>query len=200
MLVRHGYGVLVYDQRGWGASEGDPNAFGWRGATDVAAAVDFVSSRPDVDPGRVGGIGLSVGGEMMITAAAESERLAAVVAEGAGERSIREFAEAASGADWPAMPTYAALTSAVAVFSNGGPPPNLAGLTAKIAPRPLMLIYGERGQDFERMLNPIYAANAAGAAVLWEVPGSGHVGGMDARPREYERRVVGFFDRALLAP
>src|SRR5256885_12609109 len=33
---------------------------------------------------------------------------------------------------------------------------------------------------------------------IWEVPGSGHVGGINARPKEYERRVVGFFDRALL--
>jgi hypothetical protein len=30
------------------------------------------------------------------------------------------------------------------------------------------------------------------------VPGSGHVGGIDARPTEYERRVSGFFDDALL--
>jgi len=30
------------------------------------------------------------------------------------------------------------------------------------------------------------------------VPGSGHTGGINARPKEYERRVIGFFDRALL--
>jgi hypothetical protein len=35
---------------------------------------------------------------------------------------------------------------------------------------------------------------------IWKVPGSGHTGGLDARPAEYERRVIGFFDRALLAP
>jgi hypothetical protein len=29
MLIRHGYGVLLFDRRGEGASEGDPNAFGW---------------------------------------------------------------------------------------------------------------------------------------------------------------------------
>jgi hypothetical protein len=32
------------------------------------------------------------------------------------------------------------------------------------------------------------------------VPGSGHVGGINARPKEYERRVIGFFNRALLGP
>jgi hypothetical protein len=35
--------------------------------------------------------------------------------------------------------------------------------------------------------------------MLWEVPGARHTGGLDAQPQEYERRVVGFFDAALLA-
>ena len=32
MLVRHGYGVLLFDRRGEGASEGDPNMWGWGGS------------------------------------------------------------------------------------------------------------------------------------------------------------------------
>ena len=31
----------------------------------------------------------------------------------------------------------------------------------------------------------------------WVIPEAEHTGGIDARPREYERRVVGFFDQAL---
>ena len=31
MLARHGYGVLLFDRRGEGRSDGDPNAFGWGG-------------------------------------------------------------------------------------------------------------------------------------------------------------------------
>ena len=37
MLVRHGYGVLLFDRRGEGESEGDPNLFGWQGERDVHA-------------------------------------------------------------------------------------------------------------------------------------------------------------------
>jgi hypothetical protein len=33
---------------------------------------------------------------------------------------------------------------------------------------------------------------------LWEITGAGHTGGISAAPAEYERRVMGFFDRALL--
>jgi hypothetical protein len=33
---------------------------------------------------------------------------------------------------------------------------------------------------------------------LWGVPEAGHIAGITAQPREYERRVTAFFDRALL--
>ncbi len=39
MLIRHGYGVLLFDRRGESASEGDPNMFGWAGDRDLHAAV-----------------------------------------------------------------------------------------------------------------------------------------------------------------
>src|SRR4029077_14633404 len=75
LLARHGYGVLVFDRRGEGESEGDPQAgreqvesevaptaCGWQGVRDIPAAFAFLKRQPDVDPGRIGGIGLSVGG------------------------------------------------------------------------------------------------------------------------------------------
>jgi hypothetical protein len=33
---------------------------------------------------------------------------------------------------------------------------------------------------------------------VWKIAEAGHVGGLAARPREYEQRVVGFLDAALL--
>jgi hypothetical protein len=42
-----------------------------------------------------------------------------------------------------------------------------------------------------------YHAAAHEPKELWEIPESGHTGGIEARPAEYERRVVGFFDRGL---
>ena len=64
MLARHGYGVLIFDRRGEGESDGDPNPYAWNdGERDLLAAIDFLKRRPDVEPDRIGGIGLSVGGE-----------------------------------------------------------------------------------------------------------------------------------------
>ena len=57
MLARNGYGVLLYDRRGEGASEGDPNGWGWDFDKDILAGIDFLKDRPDVDPHRIGGLG-----------------------------------------------------------------------------------------------------------------------------------------------
>jgi dienelactone hydrolase len=198
MLARHGYGVLLFDRRGEGQSEGDPNAWGWVGYRDVNAAVRFLQRRPDVQRERIGGIGLSVGGEMMLEAAARSPGLKAVVSEGAGERSIREMLDITRSDKWLSITSYAALTAGIAVFSNHTPPPSLKDLVGRIAPTPVFFIYGEHGQDGERNLNPTYYAAAREPKALWEVRGSGHVGGITAQPREYERRIVAFFDQALV--
>ena len=199
LLARHGYGVLLFDRRGEGESEGDPNAFGWQGDRDLEAAVAFLERRPDVDPERIGGIGLSVGGEMLLDAASELEGLEAVVSEGAGVRSIREALDIPeTRALIEAALLYAVATPAVALFSSSLPPPSLTDLIGKIAPRPVFLVYAVPGQGGEAELNETFHEAAGNPKEIWNVPGAGHTGGIEAQPEEYERRVVGFFDDALL--
>jgi pimeloyl-ACP methyl ester carboxylesterase len=198
ILARHGYGVLLFDRRGEGRSEGEPNAWGWGGDADVKAAIAYLQRRPDVDPERIGGIGLSVGGEMMIETAAETDELAAVVSEGAGARSFTEdmdHDDRSVGKYTLGVAMFATKTLAVAVSSNHSPPANLKDLAAKVE-QPMLLIAAPKsgaGED----LNRGYAEAAGESATLWEIPESTHMGGMTARPEEYERRVVGFFDEAL---
>jgi dienelactone hydrolase len=196
ILARHGYGVLLFDRRGEGESDGDPNLFGWQGERDVHAAVKFLQGRPDVDPGRIGGIGLSVGGEMMMEAAAESSALKAIVTEGGSGRSVRDgFAN--GDEPWYGIPSLALSTAATAVFTNNLPPRSLKSLAPKIQGA-VFFVYGERGQPAEKPTNRIFYRAAVGPKEIWEVPGSKHMGGSDAQPAEYERRIVSFFDRHLL--
>ena len=63
---------------------------------------------------------------------------------------------------------------------------------------PCGLVYGERGQPMEKPANDAFYAAARGEKEIWEVPGSKHMGGIEAQPLEYERRIVDFFDRTLL--
>jgi dienelactone hydrolase len=197
MLARHGYGVLLFDRRGEGESEGDPNIFGWSGERDVNAAVAFLQRRPDVDRDRIGGIGLSVGGEMLLEAAAESDGLKAVVSDGAGSRSIREDLARPGSGKWGEIPPTAVITAATAIFSNQAPPPNLKQLVARIAPRSVFFVYGGHDQPNVLELDPVYYNAASEPKAIWKIPGASHTGGIDARPREYERRIITFFDRAL---
>jgi len=196
MLVRHGYGVLMVDQRGQGDSDGEPNAVGWNDRLDVAAALAFLTERDDVDLGRIGGLGLSVGGEALLQAAAESPALAAVVSEGAGVRSVREAMLYRGARRLVDVPVNATFTAATLLLSGTTPPPALQDVVPRIAPRPVLFIHAGRGQGGED-LNPAYFRAAGKPKQLWFIREAAHTGGLDARPDEYERRVVGFLDAAL---
>jgi alpha/beta superfamily hydrolase len=199
MLARHGYGVLLFDRRGEGDSDGDPNSWGWGGTKDIKAAVAFLQRRPDVKPGRIGGLGLSVGGEMMLDAASDTKSLAAVVSEGAGARMFTEEMDTElSGVEkaTTAVPAWLKQAS-IAVFANQSPPTNLKDLVPKIAPRAMFLIAAPNAPTGEDLNRGYYKA-AGQPKTLWEIPESKHVGGLSARPAEYERRVTRFFDEALL--
>ena len=196
MLARHGYGVLLFDRRGEGESEGDPNGFGWAGPRDVEAAIAFLRGRPEVDESRIGGLGLSVGGEVLLQAAAESDDLQAIVSEGAGIRSVREAVELPGLDSWITTGVIGLTTAATAAFTSDLPPPNLKDLSAEITV-PVFFIHSTPGQGGEN-LTPTYYEAASQPKELWAAEG-GHIGAIDAEPQEYERRVVAFFDDALLS-
>jgi uncharacterized protein len=195
MLIRHGYGVLMVDPRGQGDSSGD-NAR-WANDRDLLAAAAYLKSRPDVAPNRIGGIGFSNGGELLLEAAAQSSAYRAIVSEGAGGRMGEE--DMTGVRKYVAAPQLAMLTGALTVFQNTPPPPDIVDRIGLIAPRPVLLIYADPGMGQENTRQPTYFAAAGESKQLWKVPGSGHTGGLEAQPAEYERRVTSFLDRALLA-
>src|ERR671911_19535 len=190
MLIRHGYGVLLLDPRGQGRSEGD--TVRWAGDRDLQAGVEYLRSRPDVDPDRIGGFGFSIGGEMLLEAAAQSTGFKAVVSEGAGSRVGDE--DVSGPARLLAEPNLAVMTAALTVFSNHGPPPPIVDRIGRIAPRSVLLIYAEDGIGGESTRQPKYYDAAGEPKAIWKVPGSEHTSGIDARPAEYEQRVIAFFD------
>jgi len=196
MLVRHGYGVLVLEPRGQSASDGDPQLLGWTGEPDLIAAVDYLETRPEVERGRIGGLGLSVGGELLIQAAARDTRLTAVVSEGAGTRWFAEDLHTPFPAWLIQVPFMTVSSAAATIFCDCRPPERLDHLVGEISPRPLMLIWTPRGQGGE-WNNPRYHDLGGPTTELWEIPESTHVGGYAARPDEYETRVVGFYDQHL---
>jgi uncharacterized protein len=196
LLARHGFGALVYDSRGRGESEGSPVGFGWGWPKDVAGALTFLRERPDVDPERIGGLGLSRGADVLIQVAAEDRDLKAVVADGATGGSFadyRNLGEEAEGA-----PFYLTMYTAARVFSGSSPGEPLKELVGRISPTPLLLISTGGSLPAERDFNRIYAKAAREPVELWDLPEVNHTAAIRERPEEYQRRVVRLFDNALL--
>ena len=181
MLARHGYGVLLFDQRGEGRSDGDPNAWGWSAEKDMVAALRFLQARPDVRDGRIGGLGLSVAGESLLQTAAHHRDLRAVVSEGAGSRSYKEEIDV-PGTSLLGLPIVVAMTGTTAVFSGELAPAHLGDLMAQIE-QPVFLIYSRNGVPSEK-LNPAFDENAGGHVdALGDPRGRPHGGPADAARR-----------------
>jgi uncharacterized protein len=77
-----GFASLVFDHRGFGDSDGEPDLFDpRRQLEDWRAAIAFARSRPGVDPSRVVTFGSSMGGGNALAAAAGDPGVAAAISQ-----------------------------------------------------------------------------------------------------------------------
>ena len=199
VLVEEGYGVLVTDARGHGGSSGRGMDLGWYGEVDTRAAVDLLAARPDVEAARIAVVGLSMGGEEAIGAAADDPRIRAVVAEGATGRTAadkqwlpEEFGAAGVAQGLLDRVTYGLID----VLTPIPPPRSLAGAVAESGSTPLLLIAGGDVAD-ERFVAERLRAVAPDRVEVWVVPASGHISALATAPAEWRGRVVAFLDAAL---
>jgi dipeptidyl aminopeptidase/acylaminoacyl peptidase len=79
ILGRHGYGVLTFDSRGAGTSDGNLSTWGDRERLDARAAVDYVLTRREIDPRRIALLGHSVGASTVVMEASSDPRVGAVI-------------------------------------------------------------------------------------------------------------------------
>jgi fermentation-respiration switch protein FrsA (DUF1100 family) len=193
VLARHGYGVLLVDARGHGRSGGRAMDFGWSGDLDVEAAVSFLAERPEVDPGRIGAVGFSMGGEEVVGALAADGRLAAVVGEGVTNRTFADRAWLPTGPNGWVQRGMDALAFGLAdLLTSARPPISLRSAVAAGAPRPVLLV---AGAGEERAAEHI-AGGSPRTVSVWAA-GTSHTHGLAERPTAWEDHVVGFLDRHL---
>ena len=201
VLAKAGFGVVMVDARGHGESGGRAMDFGWHGDADIAAAIRYLVTRPDVDPGRIGAVGLSMGGEEALGASGSNEILRAVVAEGATARSAvdeewlsdqyglrgsaQEVLERAQ--DWMTD----LLTSASVPMSGR------AAVEASEGTRYLLITAGDVPDEAHAAA--FVAAGAPDRVETWTVEGARHTGGLETAPDEWTERVIAFLTSALLS-
>jgi hypothetical protein len=194
LLAEHGYGVLLYDTRAQGESEGDLYAWGWDAHWDVIAGLDYLQHRPEVDPERIGVLGLSAGAAIAIRAAAETGEISAVVAEGSGWPTLEDWLITAEPVDAIWVPEIWVMYKWVEVVTGIWNPMPVSQAVSRIAPTPLLLIAAGEDRAFARACFDA----ASEPKTFWNRDEPGHIDALFTHPDEYERRVIGFLDQALL--
>jgi uncharacterized protein len=199
MLHRHGYGVLVSSVRAHDLSDGNQITFGFREMEDLDAWVTYVRAREGVDPRRIGALGNSMGGSLVIEYAADHPVIAAVVTSSAFsslddtvDTSVRFFT------GLPPFP-FAPMIEFWAEREAGFRASEIDAKKwiGRLSPRPVFLMQGGADVVVSKDSGQKLFDAAREPKELWFEPTIGHAAFDTALPDEYERRVVGFFDRYL---
>jgi dipeptidyl aminopeptidase/acylaminoacyl peptidase len=202
LLLRHGYAVLLPDARAHGSSGGDLATYGVWESDDIRRWVDWLDQAHS--PGCVYGLGESMGAAQLLESLALEKGFCAVAAESAfasfREAGFDRVGQALGTGPWagrfllrPGVEVgfvYARLRYGID-FEEASPENAVAASSV-----PVLLIHGQMDSNLPRRHSEEILARNAGrspAVALWEPADAEHCGGMSAQPKEFERRVVGWF-------
>jgi fermentation-respiration switch protein FrsA (DUF1100 family) len=190
-----GYSVLLFDAQAHGESPGERITFGYLEALDAAAAVSFVSGRAPGSP--VAFLGVSQGGASALlgpaplpVSALVLEAVYSTLREAVGNRIAIRLGEPGRWLAplllWQLEPRLGISPEAIA------PVRGIRDLRA-----PLLLVAGELDRHATLGDSRALFAAAPQPKELWVIPGAAHQDFHRLAPEEYERRVLGFLERAL---
>lgn len=183
-LAEEGIAVLIFDYRGYGRSSPASGLDRYQLMEDSRAAMDYLLARPDVDPQRIGVLGVSLGGVFASKLAAERSEVKALCL-------ISAFSGWSSVAG-DHMPVLGWL------LIPGGldPAKSVASIARKM---PLMIVHGEQDEIVNVRHAGVIEDAAKGAGldvVKLIVPNADHNGVMFTDQGE-DRAVGEFFAKAL---
>jgi uncharacterized protein len=95
-LAERGFVALAFDHRNFGESEGTPRQHEDQAGkvVDLRDAVSYLASRPEVDPDRIGIVGVCLGGSYAVKSAAFDPRVRAVAGIAAAYNSPHRMRDA----------------------------------------------------------------------------------------------------------
>jgi dipeptidyl aminopeptidase/acylaminoacyl peptidase len=199
LLLAQGYTVLLPDARAHGLSGGELATYGLLERGDIHKWVDFLLAV--AHPRCVYGMGESMGAAELLQSLQEETRFCAVVAESPFS-TFREIAYDRMGQPFHMGPWVGRVPLRPLV--------EIAFLRVRwkyrldlqqVSPQntvarshtPVLLIHGQIDGNI-RVRHSRAIHRAAPQTVLWEVPGADHCGAIAVSPREFETRVLGWFD------
>lgn len=199
VLANAGLGVLLFDARGHGRSGGTAMDAGWFGDPDLDGAISFLVAQPDVDPARIGAVGLSMGGEEALGAGAADPRIRAIVAEGATNRVPGDLDWLSDAYGWRGTitePFQWLLYNAADLLTAADQPVTLRAAVSAAPETPVLLIAAGTRADETHAARWIQSGSPDSVQV-WVASGAGHTGALSARPAEWRDRVTDFLGSAL---
>jgi len=192
LLAKKGYGVLSWDARAHGESDGEISTVGYLEVLDVKAALDFVLAQPDVN--HVGAWGGSMGGATLIRATAQFPEIEALFVDSSFASLNDEFNFLVP------YPVINPLAKFLAEWQTGFSIKDLDLVKdiARIGPRPVYIVHSlgdtvAPPDAGEKLFN---AANEP--RFLWVEKDAAHLSIHLVNERRYQRRLIGFFDEWLL--
>jgi len=200
-LVKAGYGVLMYDERASGESQGTRRSYGWEDPRDVQGAIRFIETETGNNLEKIGIAGCSIGAQISLQSAAHYPELEAVWADGPSTVRAKDIPP-------PKNPIMAliilgnySLDWMFEIKLGIDAPAPMIEIIDNISPRPIMLVGGGQPQPLigseGDVILPRYAHYAGSNAQMWIIPEAIHCDGPARRPDEYARRMIEFFDAAL---
>lgn len=193
------YQLLLIDFRGHGLSEGEILSFGKWEVLDVEAALHLVDQDPISRGLPVGCWGISMGGAIGILAAAQFQRIQAVVCEG----SYANLPAAIARVQWmtyhiPRIPLGMMVIWATEIrlrtrLRHLSP----ARSIARVSPRSVLLVHGLEDTSIDAQESQRLFEAAREPKELWLIPGAEHVACFYRDPEGYTQRILRFFDRVF---
>jgi pimeloyl-ACP methyl ester carboxylesterase len=195
MLQKDGYGVLAFDLRGHGKSDGNgANGFGWDSQFDIEAAVTFLRNQTPVV--LIGALGLSIGGEALLSASSFFPEIKAIISDGATFRSLGDYLAIPANQSFMASFTNRLMYASAAFFSQKNPPTRIID-SIQTSVSTHYLFIAANIQD-EVIYNQMYHDLVLDRSEIWIVNGVEHIKAVDKYPDEYETRINLFFEKYLI--
>lgn len=195
-LIDQGYGLLSYDTRAHGESEGSVTGYGDKEVLDLRAALDFLDAR-GVDRKRIGAYGFSIGAFTLARAAAHEERLRSIILASV-PTSARDLAMDSDGGGvrgWVSGQVRMLVDEAIGTSAYGL---EILDIMPYISPRPILILGGEQDPAVPpRRLREVFAAaKEPKALVIFE--GAGHGDYQEKNKERFESLVLDHFQKTLL--
>ena len=194
-LHKH-YNLLFFDFRYFGDSDGSYTTVGWKEQKALLAAVSYLKTRKDIDPNKIGSIGFSLSASTMLVTKSDIKAIVADSPYASLDKMIEQSYRIFPG--FTKLPfTFTTKILAKIVLNLD---------TKKVSPEksiknlgiPVLLIHGEKDSQIPvENSKIIYEASNKSLTKLWLVKGADHGYSHALNPKEYEKKVLDFFDKHL---